>query len=196
MADSTSDLNRIAILSMDLQTAIVSLYAKNQPEYLPRVAGALREARGRGVRVIHVQVGFHPGFPEVNPRNKLFGALKSSMQWQQMFQGPAGAIHPDVARQGDEIVITKHRVNAFWGTDLEMILHANQIDTLILFGIATSGVVLSTLVDASDRDYRLIVVKDCCLDQDPELHACLIEKFFPRRAEVVSAADVACMLKA
>ncbi|HKD59348.1 MAG TPA: isochorismatase family cysteine hydrolase [Terracidiphilus sp.] len=109
--------------------------------------------------------------------------------------GAGRAIHPDVARQGDEIVITKHRVNAFW-VQMEMILHANQIDTLILFGIATSGVVLSTLVDASDRDYRLIVVKDCCLDQDPELHACLIEKFFPRRAEVISAADVACMLKA
>ena len=47
MADSISDLNRVAILSMDLQTVIVSLYAKNQPEYLPRVAGALGEARGR-----------------------------------------------------------------------------------------------------------------------------------------------------
>jgi len=52
-----------------------------------------------------------------------------------------------------------------------MILRAKEIDTLVLFGIATSGVVLSTLLDASDADYRLIVVKDCCLDNDADVHA-------------------------
>jgi nicotinamidase-related amidase len=196
MTDSILNLHRVAVVSMDLQSAIVSVYAKDQSEFLPRVAGVLQEARSRGVRVIHVQVGFRPGLPEVNPHNKLFGALKSSVQWQQMFQGAAGAIHADVAPQGEEVVITKHRVNAFRGTDLEMILRANQIDTLLLLGIATSGVVLSTLLDASDSDYRLIVVKDCCLDQDSELHACLVEKLFPRRAEMISAADVAGLLSA
>lgn len=196
MADSISELNHVAILSMDLQNAIVANYAKDQPEFLTRVAGVLHEARSRGARVIHVKVGFRPGLPEVNPRNKLFGAIKSSAQWQQIFQGPAGEIHPDVAPQGDEVVITKHRVSAFSGTDLDMILHANQIDTLILFGVATSGVVLSTLLDASDTDYRLFVVKDCCIDQDADVHACLVEKLFPRRAEVISAAEVAGVLSA
>ena len=66
-------------------------------------------------------------------------------------------------------------------------MRANDIDTLILFGIATSGVVLSTLLEACDADYRLFVIKDCCADLDEELHACLVEKFFPRRAAVLSA---------
>jgi nicotinamidase-related amidase len=187
MANLIPDLTGTAFLSMDLQTAIVSIYTKSHPDFLPRVAGVLTEARARAMPVIHVQVGFRPGFPEVSERNQLFGAIKTSTQWQQVFLGPAGAIHPDVAPTNDEIVITKHRVIAFHGTDLEMILRAKEIDTLVLFGIATSGVVLSTLLDASDADYRLIVVKDCCADLDADVHTCLIEKVFPRRATVVSA---------
>jgi nicotinamidase-related amidase len=190
MANLISDPTRTAFLSMDLQTAIVSIYTKSHPDFLPRVAGVLTEARARAMTVIHVQVGFRPGFPEVSERNQLFGAIKTSTQWQQVFQGPAGAIHPDVAPVNDEIVITKHRVNAFRGTDLAMILRAKEIDTLVLFGIATSGVVLSTLLDASDADYRLIVVKDCCADLDVDVHTCLIEKVFPRRATVLSADEL------
>jgi nicotinamidase-related amidase len=190
MAKLIPDPTRAAVLSMDLQTAIVSIYAKSQPDFLPRVASVLKEARERAITVIHVQVGFRPGFPEVSERNLLFGAIKVNPQWQQVFQGPAGAIHPEVAPVNDEPVVVKHRVNAFHGTDLEMILRAKEIDTLVLMGIATSGVVLSTLLDASDADYRLIVVKDCCVDLDADVHACLIEKIFPRRAAVLSADEL------
>lgn len=184
------DFNKSAILSMDLQTAIVAFYTKERPGFIAGIATVLNQARARGLRVIHVQVGFRPGLPEVSSRNQLFGAIKSSPQWQQAFVGSAGAIHPEVAPATDEIVITKHRVSAFFGTDLDMILRANEIDTLILLGIATGGVVLSTLLDASDADYKLLVVEDCCMDRDPELHACLVEKLFPKGATVVAAQDL------
>lgn len=181
---------RTAVLSMDLQTAIVSIYAKDQKgPLLARVASVLTRARTIGMRIIHVQVGFRPNLPEASSRNMLLAAIKSSTKHQQLFQGTAGAIHPAVAPQGNDIVIVKHRVSAFTGTDLEMILRANDIDTLVLFGIATSGVVLSTLLDAADTDYRLVVIKDCCLDLDPELHSCLVDKLFPRCATVLSADD-------
>ena len=184
------DLARTAVLSMDLQATIVSIYTKSNADFLPRVAAVLTAARERAMTVVHVQVGFRPGFPEVSERNQLFGAIKTNPQWQQVFQGPAGAIHPEVAPVIDEIVVAKHRVSAFHGTDLDMILRAKEIDTLILFGIATSGVVLSTLLDASDADYRLIVVKDCCVDNDADVHACLIDKVFPRCATVLSADEL------
>jgi nicotinamidase-related amidase len=71
-----------------------------------------------------------------------------------------------------------------------MILRSKEIDTLVMFGIATSGVVLSTLLDAVDTDYRAIVVKDCCVDQDADVHNVLVEKFFPRRGTVVTAAEL------
>ena len=190
MTDAIVDWKRTAILTMDLQNAVVSIYTKNEPDFLSRVANVLKSARERGIRVVHVQVGFRPGFPEVDSRNQLFGAIKTSPQWQQVFQGSGGAIHADVAPQADEVVIIKHRVGAFTGTDLDMILRANEIDTLILLGIATSGVVLSTLLHASDADYKLLVVKDCCADQDTEVHTCLVEKLFPRRATVLSAHEL------
>ena len=59
----------------------------------------------------------------------------------------------------------------------------------MLAGIATSGVVLSTLRQAADPDYRLTVLADGCLDADPEVHRVLTEKVFPRQADVISIAD-------
>lgn len=194
VANPQVDVSRTAMLSMDLQTRIVPIYTRDQPEFVPRVASVIKAARDLGLRVIHVQFGFRPGLPEIDPRNPFLGPIKSSPEWQKVFEGPAGAIHADVAPLSGEIVITKHRVSAFWGTDLEMILRANGIDTLILFGIATSGVVLSTLLDASDADYRLYVVKDCCTDQDADLHSCLVDRLFARRATVLDAADLIRML--
>jgi nicotinamidase-related amidase len=179
-----------AILSMDCQTGIVSIYAKDDKDaFLTRAATVLNHARASGMTVIHVQVGFRPGLPEVSSRNSLFGAVKSSPQHQQLFQPPLSAIPAIIAPQEGEIVITKHRVSAFAGTDLAMILRANNIDTLVLFGIATSGVVLSTLLEASDADFRLAVIKDCCADLDPQLHDCLINKFFTSRAQVLTAQE-------
>jgi nicotinamidase-related amidase len=118
----------------------------------------------------------------------LFGAIKSSAQHQKLFEG-LGAIPPAIAPKESEIVVPKHRVSAFAGTDLAMILRANDIDTLVLLGIATSGVVLSTLVEAADADFRLAVIKDCCADLDSSLHDCLINKFFPSRTAVLSARE-------
>jgi nicotinamidase-related amidase len=181
------DTAHAAVLSMDLQTAIVSIYTKSDPDLTTRAGAVLKEAREHRLSVIHVQVGFRPGLPEISLRNPLLSAIKNSVQHQQLFQGAAGAIHPAVEPQQEDILITKHRISAFAGTDLDMILRARDIDTLILFGIATSGVVLSTLLHASDADYRLIVIKDCCAELDTGVHSCLTEKIFPRLATVLEA---------
>lgn len=179
-----------AVLSMDCQVGIVSIYTKEAKDaFLTRAASVLNHARATGMMVIHVQVGFRPGFPEISSRNALFNAIKSSEQHQQLFREPLGAIAAAVAPLENEVVITKHRVSAFTGTDLEMILRANGIETLVLYGIATSGVVLSTLLEASDADYRLAVIGDCCADLDSQLHDCLIQRFFPARGAVFSAED-------
>jgi nicotinamidase-related amidase len=184
------DPHRTAVLSMDYQTAIVSIYSKDPDGLLARASSVLRQARRAGIGVIHVRVGFRPNVPEISSRNKLFAAIKGSVRHQQIFEGAAGAIHTSVAPEGDDLVIIKHRVDAFVGTDLGLILRAKDIHTLILFGIATSGVVLSTLLRAADEDYRLVAVGDCCADLDPELHSCLIDRLFPRHATVVSASEL------
>jgi nicotinamidase-related amidase len=70
-----------------------------------------------------------------------------------------------------------------------VLLRAADADTLILAGIATSGVVLSTLRQASDLDYRLTVLADACADADPEVHRVLTEKVFPRQALVTTTEE-------
>ena len=129
------------------------------------------------MQVIHVRVGFRPNLPEISARNVLFSAVKNSEKHRQIFEGPEGEIHPAVAPEGNDIVVVKHRVSAFTGTDLDMILRANDIDTLILYGIATSGVVLATLLEAVDADYRSFVIGDCCETASPKCMPASLKKY-------------------
>ncbi len=194
MADQLSiERSRSAVLIMDYQAAVVTGFAADQEALLKRAAEALSKARGAGLKVIYIVVNFRPGYPEVSPRNVNFSAVRQAGR----FIAEAGTeVHPAVAPQPGDIVVVKHRVGAFPGTDLDMILRANDIETLVMFGIATSGVVLSTLRHAADADYRLVVLKDCCSDRDAEVHRVLVEKVFPRQAKVITAAEFIAALDA
>jgi nicotinamidase-related amidase len=102
---------------------------------------------------------------------------------------PGAEIHPAVAPAADDVIVVKKRVSAFAGSDLEVVLRGLGVDSLVLTGIATSGVVLSTLRQAADLDYRLTVLADGCLDSDAEVHQVLTGKVFPRQAEVLTIAE-------
>ncbi len=175
-----------ALLIMDVQQGIVDRFAQDAG-YLPRLAGAAEAARAAGIPVIYVTVAFRAGYPEISPRNKTFSAIAGSGRSTQ--DDPGTRVHPAVAPQPGDVLVRKLRVSAFTGSDLEVILRAGGIDSLVLAGIATSGVVLSTLRQAADLDYRLTVLADGCLDRDPEVHQVLIEKVFPRQADVVDVAE-------
>lgn len=188
------DPKRSAVLSMDLQAGIVSMYVKDDT-LIPRAAGVITQARDAGMQVIHVKVGFRPNIPEASPRNRFLSVVKSSPKHQQFFQGESGAIHPTLAPAATDLVVTKNRISAFAGTDLDLLLRAHDIENLFLFGVATSGVVLSTALTALDADYNVNIIKDCCADLDPELHQILLDKFFPRFATVLTADEFLKMLQ-
>ena len=175
-----------ALLIMDVQRGIVDRIG-NDEGFLTRLGAAAAAARGAGIQVVYVVVGFRPGYPEVSERNKSFGAIAGTGRFAE--GDPGSAIHPAVAPAPGDVVVIKRRVSAFAGSDLEVVLRAGGIDHLVLAGIATSGVVLSTLRQAADLDYRLTVLADGCLDADPEVHRVLTEKVFPRQADVVRVAD-------
>jgi nicotinamidase-related amidase len=187
------DPRRTAVLSMDYHNSIVHIYVKDSG-LMERAGSVLRRARTSGLTVIHVRINFRANLPELSSRNFVFGAIKGNPQHQAIFQGKAGELHSAVAPEGDEVIIGKSRISAFTGTDLELVLRSQEIDTLVLLGIATSGVVLSTLLEATDSDYRLVVVTDCCADLDQDLHTCLVENFFPKRATAVTAAEFVAAL--
>jgi nicotinamidase-related amidase len=99
---------------------------------------------------------------------------------------PSAAFHEAIALPG-ELIVDKQRVGAFSENQLHLILRARGIDTLVLFGISTSGITLSTLRRAFDLDYRCVVIKDACFDPDAEVHRVLTEKIFPGQATVLTA---------
>ena len=171
-----------ALLLMDFQVGIVNRLGS--PEVVATARTALEAARRHAIPVIQVRVAFRDGTPEVSSRNKSFSALVG--QDSMGLDDPGTQVVEDLAPAPGDVVVVKRRVSAFTGSDLEVVLRALEVDHLVLAGIATSGVVLSTLRDAADRDYRLTVLADACSDGDDEVHRVLTEKVFPRQADVVT----------
>lgn len=183
MSDTKTHLP-LALLVMDVQEGIVKRFVQTD-DFLPRINMAITAARAAAIPLIYVRVAFRQGYPEVSPKNKSFSAIKQ--QRGSLQTGMSGMeIHPAIAPQSTDIVVTKRRVSAFSGSDLEVVLRAQGISHVVLCGIATSGVVLSTLREAADKDYQLTVLSDCCVDSDEEVQRVLLTKVFPRQADVVS----------
>jgi nicotinamidase-related amidase len=179
----TSVADNAALLVLDVQRAIVERFADD--DLLERVAEAIAAARGSGIRVIYARVAFRPGHPEVSARNRTFAAVRDA---GGLIDDEGAAIHDAVAPLPGDVVVTKLRVSAFAGSDLDVVLRAGEITHLVLCGIATSGVVLSTVRAAADLDFELSVLHDACADGDPEVHRVLTEKVFPRQAAVLDVA--------
>src|SRR5262249_31802756 len=139
-----------ALLIMDVQNAVVERFAAGSEPLLATLAHAATAARTARLPVIYVTVAFRPGAPEISRRNRAFAAIGQSGLF-----GAEGAaeIHPAVAPEPGDIVVTKKRVSAFAGSDLDVVLRSLDVDALVLTGIATSGVVLSTLRQAADLDF-------------------------------------------
>lgn len=182
------DPKHTALLVMDFQAGIVSRFPDAAGGLLERTAKLVAAARAAGAPVIYIVVGFRPGYPELDARNATFAGIAQSGLMQTTT--PGSDIDPRVAPAAGEVVVMKHRVGPFLGTDLDQVLRAKRVETLVLTGIATSGVVLSTVRFGADADYRLVVVEDCCADADAEVHRVLTQKVFPRQGSVVSASDV------
>jgi nicotinamidase-related amidase len=180
-------MSRQALLVMDYQAGVVEGFGNDQT-LLERVLSGITAARSANVLVIYVRVGFRPGSPEINSSNKIFSNVKAAGDIMDE-NDPSTQIVPTLAPRSNEVVVTKRRVGAFAGTELETVLRSNGVDTLTLAGIATSGVVLSTLRWAADFDYKITVLADCCLDGDPEVHRLLLDKVFPAQADVLDVQE-------
>jgi nicotinamidase-related amidase len=182
------NMDNAALLVMDLQNGVVDRYLEGLGPLLEAVGRAAAAARTAGVPVIYVRVAFRPGAPEISARNRTFSAIASSGVLGTMGDDdPATQIHAALAPQPDDVIVTKRRVSAFAGSDLDVVLSSLDVRSLVLTGIATSGVVLSTLRQAADLDFDLTVLRDGCADADPEVHRVLLDKLFPRQAAVVTA---------
>jgi nicotinamidase-related amidase len=188
------DPKRTALLLMDYQAGVVPMVP--DPEtLLERAAGAVSLVRAHGGRIGYVRVAFEDADYDAFPATSSMGQrILAADRTAYHADAPATAIHDQVTPEPGDIVVRKTRVGAFSTTDLDEQLRREGIDTLILAGIATSGVVLSTVRDASDRDYRLFVLADATADRDPAVHEFLLAAIFPRQATVITTADLGALL--
>ena len=193
MPEITLDKPTTALLIADFYRDMMTTLPHAVDRGVVEKTQALQQAaRDAGLLVCYSATVFHPGYVEISDRNKTFSQRKAS--GQPAVSDPLAVIHEAVRPIEGEVVVGKHRVNALYGTDLDMTLRANNVETIILLGYATSGVVLSTTRFAADSDYRLIIVEDCCSDSDPEVHDFLTQRIFPRQADVVQSPDVIAAL--
>lgn len=177
-----------AVLIMDYQHDILKLIGSKKEEVIRNAKALLERARSLSIPVIFVKVGIKACHPEISTRNKHFSTIKKENQLLLDHEGTS--IHPDVAPRMGESIIVKHCVGPFLETNLQTILRAHNIDNLILAGISTSGVVLSSIRNAADADYTLTVVSDACADVDDKVHNHLMEKIFPKQADVKTTDEV------
>ncbi len=177
---------KTALLVMDMQTSLICSLPDTE-ELVSHVRKAIKTARNHQIPVIYVTVGFRQGMPEISSHNKAFSGIKHHMEDVDMKEWTA--IHPDLSPEETDIVITKRRFSAFTGSDLEVVLRGLDVQHLVLAGISSSGVVLSTVREASDKDYQLTVIEDGCKDGDQEVHEVLMRKVFPRQADVIKVND-------
>jgi nicotinamidase-related amidase len=191
MADSpvTVDPAQCALLIMDYQPVVLDPMPDGH-DLVKRTAEALAVARSKGIQVGYVRVAFEElDYAAVPETNKAFSAVAAHRFLRA--DEPATAVHDDLAAEPGDIVERKTRVGPFLTTHLDERLTNRGITTLIVAGVHTSGVVLSTVRDAADRDYRLYLLADCISDPDAEVHDLLMHKIFPRQAEIITSRDLA-----
>jgi nicotinamidase-related amidase len=190
---SIPDPKRTALLVMDFQQGIVQRMPGLEP-LLGRVQQAIADMRDHGGTIAYVRVAFtEEDWAAVPPANAIFA--QASQNRMMHHEDPSTAIHDSLAPQPGDIVVRKTRVGAMSTTDLDRQLRDRGIDTLVLAGLSTSGVVLSTVVEAADRDYRLFVLSDATEDPDTETRDVLLGKVFPRRARVIETAELRTLLQ-
>lgn len=176
-----------ALLVMDFQNGIVDRFDSSSA--LSNAVAAADAARAAGLPVVFVRVAFRSGHPEVAATNLGFARVADTAGDTMTESAPATQIHPALRPRPDEPIVTKRRVSAFTGSDLEVLLRGVGADRLVLAGISTSGVVLSTLRQAADLDHRITVLSDACTDRRQDVHDLLMEAVFPNQATVTTTAD-------
>jgi nicotinamidase-related amidase len=169
-----------ALLILDFQVGIGDQhYAKSAAQ---RAAAALNAARAAGLLVVFSKVKFRVGYRDIADSNKAFALFKI----RNLFPPDASKLISILQAGQDEIVVDKDRFCGFSGNDLKEVLRSGGIKHLVMAGVATSGVILSTFTMAADEDYRITILSDACADPKASLHEEVMTNLFPRSVTVLT----------
>jgi nicotinamidase-related amidase len=180
------DVSHTALVIVDMQKDFIepdgvfglmgvdlSMYCESRP----RLQELLKSARENEVVVVHVQNTSLPGRASDSPAFLRFnlrmhsGARTGTEPLIYTRPGTRGhEFIDDLTPVGDELVVRKYRSSAFWGTNLDLLLRSNGIQTVIVSGCTTEGCVESTARDAMFAGYYVVLAEDCVASDDPEQH--------------------------
>jgi nicotinamidase-related amidase len=166
-----------AVIAIDFQHDIVgpagafaSLFSAEveRTQVIPTAARLLNDARAARIKIVHSRATFRPGYTDLVTNIPLFAAVKA---YGCLIDGSTGATIVDAITPDDgDIVLKHHRVSCFHGTELDIVLRGEGIDTLVLTGIATNLAVESTARAGADLGYRIVVVSDACATTSQQAH--------------------------
>jgi nicotinamidase-related amidase len=179
-ADIRLDPATTALLVIDIQNTYLEDKetpedtARWQPFYrrmrrivIPNTARLIAECRKRGVEVIFARIACL----KQDGRDRSLSQKKPGFNYLLLPKDrPDGQVVPELAPQGDEIVMLKTTDSALTGTNLRLILHNMGIKDVICAGIFTDQCVSSTVRSLADESYGVVVVEDCCAAATDELH--------------------------
>ncbi|MFS0694266.1 isochorismatase family cysteine hydrolase [Streptomyces nitrosporeus] len=150
---------------------------------LGRAATAIDRARRDGVPVVYVVVGFSPGYADWPASSELFASARED---DRVVLGTWGTqVHDELKPADGEPVIEKRRVSPFFGTHLDLLLRNLGVNTLLLTGVTTDLVILSTAREGHDRDYHVEVLADAAAADSREAHETAL-KVIARTARITS----------
>ncbi|CCH31069.1 isochorismatase family cysteine hydrolase [Actinosynnema sp. NPDC047251] len=175
-----------ALIIGDLQRGITGDFPFAR-QVLPPITELLPRARAAGALVVFVHIAFRPNGADLPPDNALYRGFFDA--GDAFHEGSAGTV-VDLPVADEDVVVLKRRASAFAGTDLDIVLRARKVDTVVIAGVATSAMVAATAYDAADRGYHVTVLRDGCADADQAMHDFFVDAVFPSRGfTVVPCAD-------
>lgn len=158
---------------------------------VPRIGALLAAARSAGVLICHVGFwtlpdhGSDSGPWLAQRRRATYASDKIAIA------GTEGAEFIDeLAPAGDELVIRKHRYSAFKGTNLDMLLRARGVTTIIPTGVSTNVCVESASRDAFEYNYYVCVPRDGVASWNMDLHDATLKTIDARFGLVTSCEEV------
>lgn len=155
---------------------------------VPLLTRTIEAARAAGVKLIYTRNWLGPRTTSEVQRSRAATSTRKMGHTAQA--GTWGADWYAVAPQPEDFVVSKPRYDAFLGTDLEWVLRAQGIRTLVFAGVATNVCVESTARAAYMRDCYVVLLEDCCAGSSPALHQATLENVRTFFGTVVTAADV------